>query len=384
MGALQRIGIVGLGVISRAYLDTFARSADVRVVAVADLDRARAEAVAATIPGATALPVEALVAHPDVDVVLNLTIPAAHAEIALAAIAEGKDVYGEKPLAADLAAAEEVMAAAARAGVRVGCAPDTVLGTGIQTARAAIDGGLIGRPAAASAVMVTSGHEAWHANPDFYYKPGGGPLLDMGPYYVSALIHLLGPIRSAIGASSRPRDVRTIGSGPRAGERIDVEIDTHVTGVFEHEGGALSTITTSFEGTGTMASPIEVHGDRGSLAVPDPNRFDGAVRLVRAGERTWIDVEPSAGYVDAERGIGLVDFLAAAPAPPRAGGAVALHALEAMTALLQAAAEGRRVDLRTTADRPPLVPLTATAAWQDLRRREGDPLASGVQAGRLE
>ena len=223
-----------------------------------------------------------LLADPDVDTVLNLTIPAAHAEIALAAIAHGKDVYGEKPLAATFAQAREMVAAADAAGVRLGCAPDTVLGTGTQTARAAIDAGLIGTPIAASAVMITPGHERWHPNPDFYYREGGGPLLDMGPYYVAALVQLLGPVRSVIGAAGRPRAERVIASGPRAGERIPVEVDTHVTGVLEHESGALSTITTSFDGMATTAAPIEVHGERGTLAVPDPNNFDGDVRLARS------------------------------------------------------------------------------------------------------
>ena len=366
MGHPHRIGIVGLGVISRQYLETLAGIPSVRITAVADLDRARAEALAAELPDASAMGVDELLASPDVDTVLNLTIPAAHAEIALAAIANGKQVYGEKPLAATFAQAREMVAAADAAGVRLGCAPDTVLGTGTQTARAAIDAGLIGRPFAASAVMITPGHERWHPNPDFYYREGGGPLLDMGPYYVAALIHLLGPVRSVIGAAGRPRAERVIATGPRAGERIPVEVDTHVTGILEHEGGALSTLTTSFDGTATTAAPIEVHGERGTLAVPDPNLFDGDVRLAALdGEPGWQRIEPSAGYADSGRGVGLLDFVRAEPGHrARAGADVALHSLEIMTALLDSAASGRRVELTTSVERPASLPLIAADAWR--------------------
>ena len=365
MGDAHRIGIVGLGVISRAYLDTLAEHPAVRITAVADLDATRSAAVAAEIPGAQALGVERLLGSPDVDTVLNLTTPAAHAEIALGAIGRGKNVYAEKPLAAAFPDARSVIDAAAAAQVGVGCAPDTVLGTGTQTARAAVDAGHIGRPMSAPAVMVTPGHERWHPHPDFYYTAGGGPLLDMGPYYIAALVHLLGPVRAVIGAASRLRTERVIGSGPRSGERIPVEVDSHVTGVLEHAGGALSTLTTSFDGVATTAAPIEVHGETGTLAVPDPNGFDGAVRLFELGGTEWRTLEPSAGYVDGARGVGLLDFVAAdARRVPRAGGEFALHVLETMSAVLRSAAEGRRIELTTTAQRPAPVPLTAVAEWK--------------------
>ncbi|MFI7081664.1 Gfo/Idh/MocA family protein [Micromonospora sp. NPDC049903] len=364
MGDPHGVGIVGLGVISRAYLSTLAQHPRVRVVAVADLDAARAAAAAATIPGAEAVSVERLLHHPEVATVLNLTIPAAHAEISDAAIDAGRNVYVEKPLTVTFPEARSLMDRAAAADVRVGCAPDTVLGTGTQTARAAIDGGLIGRPLSASAVMVTPGHERWHPDPDFYYAPGGGPLLDMGPYYVSALVHLLGPVQAVIGAASRLRDARIIGSGPRLGQRIPVEVPTHVSGVLEHADGALSTLTTSFDGVATTAAPIEVQGESGTLAVPDPNNFDGEVRHLALGGPGWRVLEPGAGYVAASRGVGLIDLVGADEArPPRASGEVALHVLDVMTALLRSAAEGRRVELTTTVERPAPVPLTPAQEW---------------------
>jgi len=353
VGEPHRVGIVGLGVISKQYLETLRSHTGVRIVAAADLDPARAEAVAAGIDGCRAMSLEELTANPSVDTVLNLTIPAAHADVALAALAQGKNVYGEKPLAATFADAERVMAAAGSAWV--GGAPDTVLGTGIQTARRIADEGGIGRPVAATATWVSAGHERWHPQPDFYYRDGGGPLLDMGPYYLTSLFHLLGPVVRVTGASSRPRETRVIGSGPREGERIPVEIDTHVTGSLEHAGGAVSTVTFSFDGTATEAAPIEVHGETASLSVPDPNGFDGDVRVFRTGSSAWALVAPSAGYEKASRGIGLIDF---ARGHGRASGPIALHVQEIMTKLMQSAEEGRRIDLTTTAERPSLVPLS--------------------------
>ncbi len=360
MGQPHGIGIVGLGVISAQYLATLGEHPDVRIVATADLDRSRAEEVASRFTGCRALSVDDLVADPAVDTVLNLTVPAAHAEVALAALAAGKGVFGEKPLAATLADARDVVAA--RGGAWLGCAPDTVLGTGVQTARAALEAGAVGRPVAATATWVSAGHEAWHPHPDFYYREGGGPLLDMGPYYLTSLIHLLGPVVAVTGAARRARAERTIATGPRAGERIEVEVDTHVSGLLEHAGGAVSTIVTSFDAARTAAPPIEVHGEQGSLAVPDPNMFDGEVRLAALGENGWRSVPASAGYESAGRGVGLIDAVSSGGAG-RAGGAVALHVLDIMESLLRSSADGRRLVIGTTVERPPLVPLTAAAEW---------------------
>ena len=354
------IGIVGLGVISRQYLDTLLPASSVRIAAVADLDVARAEVAAEAIPGCRALTTAELLADPGIRTVLNLTIPAAHAEVALAAIAHGKDVYGEKPLAATFADAARITDAAAAAGVRVGGAPDTVLGTGVQTARAAIDGGRIGRPVSASAMWVSAGHESWHPQPDFYYRVGGGPLLDMGPYYVTSLVQLLGPVTAVSGAGSRSRETRVIGSGPRAGESVPVEVDTHLTGILHHASGAISTVTMSFDGVRSTAAPIEVHGVDGSLIVPDPNNFAGDVQLHARGG-SWETLEPSAGYVGSGRGIGLLDLVAG---EGRASGAMALHVLEIMTALAASAASGVREPLTTTVERPSLVPLTPLEVWR--------------------
>lgn len=357
MGEPLRVGVVGLGAISRAYLSTFAAMPQVEVTALADLDPARAKAAATEVPGARAVPVAALMAAPDVDLVLNLTVPAAHAEVAAAALAAGKHVYGEKPLALDVAQAHEVLADAH--GLRVGCAPDTVLGTGTQTARRAVADGLIGTPIAANAVFVSPGHESWHPDPEFYYRPGGGPLLDMGPYYLSALVHLLGPVERVVGAASRSRATRAIGSGARAGTVFDVEVDTHVTAVLVHASGALTTLVTSFDVVASTQPRIEVHGSGGSLSVPDPNRFDGDVRLRRPGEDDWTVLPPSAGYMDAARGAGVADLAAslAAGRPHRASADLALHVLDVMRTVLTAGRERTGLDVTTTCEVPAAVPL---------------------------
>ncbi|WP_214106765.1 Gfo/Idh/MocA family protein [Acrocarpospora catenulata] len=357
MGEQVNVGIVGCGAISGAYTATIARLPGLRLTAVADLDAGRARAVAEA-NGVRALSVADLIADPDVRLVVNLTTPAAHAAIARAAIAAGKDVYGEKPLAATTAEARPLLGAAEAAGVRLGCAPDTVLGTGLQTARWYVDDGLIGTPVAATAVMVTPGHERWHPNPDFYYLPGGGPLLDMGPYYVTALVLLLGPVHRVVGAASRTRAQRVIGSGPRVGDSIPVTTDTHVTGVLTHTSGALSTLVMSFDAAATRAPAIEVHGERATLVVPDPNLFDGDV-LAHPVDGTWERLPIRAGYRHASRGYGVADLAATPPGEhPRASAPLALHVLEIMESLLKAATTARTIEITSTFQRPLPVPLT--------------------------
>ncbi|MFI6080764.1 Gfo/Idh/MocA family protein [Streptomyces sp. NPDC051217] len=357
MGEPLRVGMVGAGKISGEYLKTLERLDDVRLTAVTDLDTERAESVAARIPGvAVVASVAELVARPDVDAVLNLTLPAVHAEVARAALDAGKHVYGEKPLAMTREEAGGLLAAAAGRGLRIGCAPDTVLGTGVQTARGAVDDGLIGAPVAATAFMTTPGHERWHPAPEFYYRDGGGPLLDMGPYYLSALVHLLGPVSRVTGAASMPRAERTIGSGPRAGEHFDSEVETHVTGLLEHTGGALTTLVMSFDIHAARLPRIEVHGTEGSLSVPDPNGFDGPVELHRAGGE-WERLPVSGGYRDAGRGTGLADLATALAGdrPHRASGELARHVLDVMLTLLDAAREGVWLPVRSDCARPEAV-----------------------------
>ncbi|MFJ1707031.1 Gfo/Idh/MocA family protein [Kitasatospora sp. NPDC088346] len=360
MGEPMNVGVVGAGNISGQYLRTLDALGNVRVRAVADRDPGRALAAARQAPGSRAATLDELLADDGIDVVLNVTPPEAHAEVALAAIAAGKHVYGEKPLAASTAGAREVLRAAERARLRVGCAPDTVLGTGIQTARSIVEDGVIGVPTSATAVMVGFGHERWHPDPEFYYLPGGGPLLDMGPYYLSALVHLLGPVTSVMAAAGRFRPLRTIATGARAGTTFETRVDTHVTGILQHESGALTTLVMSFDVLASRASTIEVHGTAGSLVVPDPNGFDGDCAVRTTADLTdWTVFGPTAGYVGAGRGYGLAEMAEAIEGarPHRASAELAYHVLDCSHTLLAAAAERTTLDVTSRCDVPPLVPL---------------------------
>jgi predicted dehydrogenase len=348
VGDALRVGMVGVGTISGQYLDTVNRLPGVELVAAADLDPSR------QVPGVRMMTPAALYDAADVDLVLNLTVPKAHAEVALSAIAAGKHVYNEKPLALSTVEARKVLTAASAAGVRVGCAPDTVLGTGTQTARRCLDDGTIGTPVAATAFMTTPGHERWHPAPEFYYQPGGGPLFDMGPYYLTALVTLLGPVRRVTGLASTPRASRVIGQGPRAGASFPVTTSTHITGTLEHANGALTTLLMSFDVWAATLPNIEVHGTAGSLSVPDPNGFAGEVRVFTPDTEEWRTVPASAGHENAGRGIGVADLAEALATDTahRANGELAYHVLDIMESLLRAADSGETQTLTSTTERP--------------------------------
>jgi predicted dehydrogenase len=352
VGGPLRVGIVGAGTISGQYSRSIAQLPTLRVTAVCDLQAERAAALAAEHDGARAVALPELLAADDVDAVLVLSLPRSHADLARAALAAGKHVYVEKPLALSVAEGRTVLESAAESGLRVGCAPDTVLGTGVQTARAVLDAGGIGTPHTATAFMTTPGHERWHPDPDFYYQPGGGPLLDMGPYYLTALVHLLGPVVRVSGASTRPLRTRTVGRGPRAGESFGVTVDSTVSAILEHAGGAVSTVLMSFDTWAARLPRIEVHGTAGSLSVPDPNLFDGPVELF-ADER-WVDVGVRAGYRDAGRGWGIADLATALAEgrPHRASAELALHVVDVMESVQLAAGSRTWVDLATTCELP--------------------------------
>ena len=357
------VGIIGTGVISGAYLEAAALFGQIEMLALADINAEAARARGAEF-GVPAVSVEALLADPRIEIVLNLTIPKAHVPVALDAIAAGKHVYLEKPLAVSLAEGRQLIEAAAAQGLRVGCAPDTFLGGSHQTARALIDAGSIGQPFGGTAFLMLAGHERWHPNPDFYYvRDGGGPVMDMGPYYITDLVQLLGPVARVAAAGSVVRQPRTIGKGPRAGEPVPVTCLTHVAGTMTFVSGAIVQIAMSFEVWGHKHSPIEIYGSEGTLAVPDPNRFDGEVELMKPGE-AWQAMPSTHGYADGNyRSIGLVDMAQALREgrPHRASGELALHVLEVMAGLVEAAETGGSVVIESRCERPaPLAPGLAT------------------------
>lgn len=357
----MRVIVVGAGHVSTQYRETLLGLPDVTLAAVVDRNPQRAAALAAAVPDMRILTLDDALADDTLDLVLNLTSPVSHDEVTAAALAAGRAVVSEKPLTLSAVSAAALAATARQHGIPLACAPDTVLGTGVQTARLLVDEGAIGRPVAAHAVMVSPGHERWHPRPEFFYRTGGGPLFDMGPYHLSALVQLLGPVRRVIGAASRLRPTRSIGRGPDAGTSFEAEVDTHETGLLLHHGGAISTLVMSFDSVGTTAPDIEIQGTEGALVLPDPNHFDGPVRLRRRRSREWAEIEPSAGYVDAGRGVGLVDLVRglAENRPARAAADLAAHVVEIIEALHTSAADdGTPVDLSSAPDRPDPVPLT--------------------------
>ena len=334
------VAVVGCGTISTAYLRNLTSFPDLRVLFCADLDieRAKAQAAAFDVPAAGTA-AEAL-AQPDVEIVVNLTVPAAHAAVSSAAIATGKSVWVEKPLALDSASARELLAAADAGGVRIGCAPDTVLGAGLQTARRLIDSGAIGPPQTALALMQDPGPERWHPDPEFLFQRGAGPLFDMGPYYLTALASVFGPATRVAAVGRRARQTRVIGSGSRAGTEFAVEVATHVSALIDYEGGQSATIVLSFDSPLPRHGFVEISGATATLAMPDPNRFDGGVRVRDLGGEGWTEV-PAAGRTDG-RGLGILDLARGLRTgePQRASGEIALHVLEILEAIDRSAATG--------------------------------------------
>ena len=277
------VGVIGAGNISTQYLDNLTTFPDLAVVFVADLDVGRAREQAAKYGIAASGTVDELLAHPEVEIVVNLTIPVAHVEVALAALAAGKNVWTEKPIGLDRASARTVLDSAAHLGLRAATAPDTFLGPGLQAAKRLIAEGRIGTPLTALAIFQASGPEAWHPNPDFLYATGAGPLFDMGPYYLTALVQNLGPVRRVAAQSSTSRQTRTIGSGPRAGEEFAVEVPTHFGALLEFESSASAQCIFSFQSGVRRNGPLEISGTLGTIAFPDPNGFDGEVTVQLEG-----------------------------------------------------------------------------------------------------
>ena len=364
------IGIIGCGNISDAYLKGAARSTLLRVKSVADLrpDAARAKAAEYGVEATTS---DRLLADPDIEVVINLTVPAAHVPVGLQVIDAGKHLYSEKPLATHHADGQALLRAAAAKGVRLGCAPDTFLGAGHQACRRAVDEGRIGTPVGGAVCLATRGMEAWHPNPEFFFKHGGGPVHDMGPYYVTQLVNLLGPVARVTAEASRGYATRTIGSGPLQGSVIRVDVPTTVNGVLGFASGANVSFTMSWDVWKHGRAPIEIYGTEGSLLNPDPNFF-GGVPMLTERDSDWmplgIEAHPfgapnrtnKAGQPVADyRIIGLLDMVAALREgrPHRASGELASHVLEVLDAFERASAEGRHVAIESGCERPPPLAL---------------------------
>lgn len=346
-----KIGMVGVGAISGIYLTNLTKVfKEVELVAVCDLVREKAEKAQSEygIPKIYDT-MDELFGDKEIDIVLNLTRPYEHFEVTKAALEAGKHVYSEKPLAATLSEGLELTALAKEKNLMLGGAPDTFLGAGIQTCRKLIDDGFIGEPVGAAAFMICHGHESWHPDPEFYYKHGGGPMMDMGPYYLTALTNLLGGIKSVTGIARTTFPKRTITSEPKSGTVVDVEVPTNITGILEFDNGAIGTLYTTFDVHYNSQARFEVYGSEGTLLVPDPNTFGGPIYLLRQEENEYKEIPVMFDYAQNSRGLGLADMAKAIETnrPFRADYKQTLHVLEAMTAFHTSSVKRGAIDLKT-------------------------------------
>ena len=348
----HRVGIIGCGNISDTYLEMGAKFASLEVIAVADMDAVKRDAQAAKY-GVQALEIDALLAS-NVDVIVNLTPPAAHASVTMRALASGKHVYSEKPLAVRLEDGWAIRDLALQKGLRVGCAPDTFLGAGLQTSRQLLENSAIGQPLNSFASMMSRGPEGWHPNPEFFYQPGAGPLFDMGPYYITALIHFFGSISSVTASARKSLEARVSGTGAV----IPVNTVTHVSANLEFTGGCMATLLLTFDVQQSTLPRFELYGTTGTLIAPDPNTFGGPVLLRGADANDWTEQPVTRPYTDNSRGLGLAEMMNAFAGghPHRASLDLALHVLETMHAILGSAERGERVKLETSVTQPELLP----------------------------
>jgi predicted dehydrogenase len=354
-----KIGIIGTGNICPIYIKTIKSFDFLDLTACADIDTEKAIKVAREFGIPCACSIAELLSDAEIEIVLNLTPPGAHSEVSLKILQNKKSVYSEKPLSLTKVAAQKMIGLAGENQLRVGCAPDTFLGAGLQTCRKLIDEGAIGQPVAATAFMLNHGHENWHPDPEFYYKAGGGPLLDMGPYYLTALVSLLGPVARVAGSSQISFAERTISSQPRVGDKIKVEVPTHITGLLEFSNGAIGTLITSFDVWGHTLPHIEIYGSQGTLFLPDPNTFGGPVRLLTNGAEKPVEIPLVPGYVENSRGLGVAEMAAAMQSDRIhcANEQLAYHILDIMLAILESASVGQHVSLATTCTRPAPLPV---------------------------
>ncbi|EFO29601.1 oxidoreductase domain protein [Roseibium sp. TrichSKD4] len=364
MSEVLGVGIIGCGNISKTYFELAPLFKGIEVRYCADLyaDVARARASEYGVMGGT---VDMLLASNDVDIVVNLTVPDAHWPVSRDILSAGKHVYSEKPLVLSLEDGKAMQALAAEKGLRVGSAPDTFLGGAHQAARAAIDSGELGKITSGTCQVMSHGMEAWHPNPDFFFKPGGGPVLDMGPYYIANLINLIGPVKRVAALTSMATPTRTISSQPRAGEEITVETPTTIQALLEFQSGATITFIASWDVCAHRHHPMELYGTEGSIYVPDPNFFGGSVTVVdQTGEAKELDVAAhplgQCNQGDAEnrfanyRTAGLADMAQAIREGRdfRCSFDRAVHAVDVMMSILKSGETGSFVEIVTTCTRP--------------------------------
>lgn len=363
MDRAQGVGIIGCGSISTTYLSLAELFKDIKIVACADINSDLADKQAGDF-GIESRSVEQLLVSKDIDIVVNLTIPSAHFAVSKAALEAGKHVYSEKPFVLDNHEGEVIKDLAADRGLRIGSAPDTFFGGSHQQARALIDDGVLGQITGGTLAVMSRGMEMWHPNPDFFFKPGGGPVLDLGPYYITCVVQLLGPIARVASFGSTPRVRREITSAPRAGEFIDVETPTSVRAILEFHSGATVTFSASWDVHAHGMHHMELYGELGTLTMPDPNFFGGDLKVVVAdknrdspainhpfGQQNQQHADgPKANY----RAAGLADMAAAIreDRPHRCGPDLAHHVIDVLTSIIKSSSSGKVITIGTTCERP--------------------------------
>lgn len=347
-----RIGVLGAGAISGIYFENLTRKfAETEVVAVCDVVREKAEAAGREygIPKVYDT-MEEMLEDKDIEIILNLTRPKEHYQTTKAALLAGKHVYSEKPLAAVYEQGKELAELAEERGLLLGGAPDTFMGAGIQTCRKLIEDGFIGEVIGAEARMVCHGHESWHPSPEFYYQSGGGPMMDMGPYYLTALVYLVGRVKGLSGMTGRGFEQRVITSEPKKGTVIEVEVPTYTTGLLRFENGAIGTVLTTFDVYYDQQAFLEIYGTKGTLRVPDPNTFGGTIQLYRPETGSFCEMPLLFGYKENSRGIGVADMARALrnKSSFRADVRQTLHVLEILTAFEKSSREGKYLELESS------------------------------------
>jgi len=350
------VAVIGAGVISDAYLKNLTSFPDVNVLGIADIDVPRAAAAAEKYGVPQSGDVAAVLANPDVELVVNLTIPAAHVSVATAALKAGKHIYGEKPLTLERDAGQSLLDQAAAAGLRIGNAPDTFLGAGLQSTQRLIASGAIGEPLSALTAMQSPGPESWHPSPEFLFQYGAGPLWDIGPYYLTTLVQMFGAVDRVAAASRKGKAERVIGSGPKAGTRFAVEVPTHTTALIEFEAGQVSTTVLSFDSPLGRHGFVEITGSEATLRAPDPNNFDGVIRIRKLGADAWEELPAEGATIG--RGLGVLEMARAlrAGVPHRASGELAFHVVDTMSAIGESGERGEFVTVASSCSSPAPLP----------------------------
>lgn len=356
---MVNVGIIGCGNISGIYFENLINLfQNTNVFACADINLQAAKNASEkwNVP---VFSVDEMLASPDIQIILNLTTPDAHFDLCKRALKSGKNVYVEKPLSLTFEQGCELVELASSKGLLLGCAPDTFLGGGIQTCRKLIDDDFIGEPIGATAFMMCHGHESWHPSPEFYYKVGGGPMFDMGPYYLTTLVFLMGSVTEVAGLTNKTFEKRTITSQPKYGQIIDVEVPTHVMGLLRFKNGGIGNIITSFDVWNSTLPRIEIYGTKGTLIVPDPNTFGGPVLLSTLDGSGFKEIPLTHIYTENCRGLGVADMaqcILENRTNNRASGLLANHVLEIISAIHTASDQKILYQMKTKVSKPEPMP----------------------------